>query len=108
MVPEELGGVMEVDLALVSEGIQKALIAILEAIVEGVDTLAGVIPNPDVFPAMLSEADFTGDEAAVLAFRWVNEFVDVEHVSGVIVVWLSMFALAWVIMMLWRWAKAVR
>lgn len=99
---------MDIDITDVSVLVQRMIIAALNAVNDGISSLVGLLPNPDPFDELLAVGNLTGDPAAVLAFYWLNQFFDVSAIVAVIMTWLGMFALAWLIMMLWRWAKAVR
>lgn len=86
--------------------------AVVDFFLDILETIAGFfhdmldIVNPDPFPEMLDSIDFNGNDPLVMAWGWINNFVDVGGMLVIFEVWLTMFVTAWAIMLLWRWIKA--
>lgn len=79
---------------------------ILEVVTNAITTLLGMLPNPDPFPEIISGMTFDSTDAFRVAWYWLDTFIDMELFLSVMTMWFSMFALAWIIQMLWKWIKA--
>lgn len=86
--------------------IQQGFLDVLTTIVSMISALIGVLPNPDPFPAMLDDMERGGNEAFTVAVYWLGQFVDIPGCVVAIETWFLMFATAWLIMTVWKWAKA--
>lgn len=86
--------------------IQQGLLDVLTTIVSIISALVGVLPNPDPFPAMLDDMERGGNEALTVAVYWLGQFVDIPGCVAAVESFFLMFALAWLIMTIWKWAKA--
>lgn len=78
---------------------------ILEAIAGFFNSILEVV-NPDPFPEMIQNMQFSADSPFVTAWAWINNFVDVGSMLLIFQSWLTMFVTAWAIMLLLRWIKA--
>lgn len=85
---------------------QWLLVSGINCVADGVSTLAGYLPNPDPFPGILDGLTLGQDTPGQTAFYFINQFVDVATILGIFLAWIPMFATAWIIQMLWNWAKA--
>ena len=79
---------------------------ILTVVSDSITELLGMLPNPDPFPEILEDMDLSSDDAGVQAYFWLNQFVDIPAVVAILAAWFTMFAIGWIIMMLWKWIKA--
>lgn len=79
---------------------------ILQVVSDAITNLVGMLPNPDPFPEIINSLEIDTGDNATTAFYWLNQFVDLPLITSVLAAYFTMFALAWVIMMLWKWLKA--
>lgn len=87
-------------------GVEEVILAILGFVVNAVGWLLGLLPNPDPFPTIIDNMTIQGDEPWVVAWYWLSQFVNVPFVISVIGLFFSVFAIGWLIQMLWKWIKA--
>ena len=88
------------------EWVQQGFLDALTTVVDIVTGVIGVLPNPDPFPDLITQLDTSGNAVWMYAAYYLNQFVDVGMCSALIAGYFSMFASAWLIMTLWKWAKA--
>lgn len=81
------------------------LLNLFAALNDYVYTLLGMIPNPDPFPGIISGMDIEITDGYRVAWYWLDAVFDMEILLSVIGAWFTMFAIGWIIMMLWKWAK---
>lgn len=81
------------------------LVAIIDAVAGLIGDLAGLLPNPDPFPALLDGMTLDAGDAAAIAYYWLDTFFIADAVITAITSWVLLFPVAWLIMTLWRWAK---
>lgn len=86
--------------------IGEIFLSILEVVSNAITTLVGMLPNPDPFPAIIQQLNIDTSDQATFAFYWLNNFVDLPMITGILAAYFTMFGLAWIIMMLWKWLKA--
>ena len=79
---------------------------ILEVVTNAITSLLGMLPNPDPFPGIIADMNFDATDSFRVAWYWLDTFIDMEIFLNVMTMWFSMFALAWIIQMLWKWIKA--
>lgn len=91
---------------LIPESVEYVIISILNAINDAVGSLTSVVPNPDPFPPLIENMVIDNGSFGARAFFYMNQFVDVGLIAGMILAWFPIFVGAWLIQMLWSWAKA--
>lgn len=87
-------------------GVEDVILAILGFVANAVGWLLGLLPNPDPFPEVLDELSITGSEPWAVAWYWLSQFVDVPFAFEMLALFFTVFAVGWLIMMLWKWIKA--
>ena len=86
--------------------IGEIFLSILQVVSDSITALLSILPNPDPFPDILENLELETSNAGVVAYYWLNQFVDVPGVTYILATWFTMFGIAWVIMMLWKWMNA--
>lgn len=81
-------------------------IQILTVVSDAITSLVGMLPNPDPFPEIINDLEIDTSDNATIAFYWLNQFVDIPLITNVLAAYFTMFAIGWIIMMIWKWLKA--
>lgn len=85
--------------------VQYFIVAVLDILADLVSALAGVLPNPDPFPDMLDDIALEEGSYFSSVFYVVNQFFDITAIVGIFTSWFTIFAMAWIIQMLWNMGK---
>jgi hypothetical protein len=68
-------------------------------------SLLGMLPNPDPFPEIFQNMNFDYTDMYRVAWYWLDSFCEMEMLLNVLTAYFEMFALAWIILALWKWIK---
>lgn len=82
------------------------LLDVLEVVSDAITSMVGLLPNPDPFPGIIDAINVDTSDATTTAFFWLIQFVDLPAISAVLAAYFTMFAIAWIIMTIWKWVKA--
>lgn len=86
--------------------IGKIFLDILTVISDTITTLLGMLPNPDPFPAIINNLRIEASNPFAIACFWLDQFLDLSLIISFLEAFFSMFAIGWIILMLWKWLKA--
>lgn len=86
--------------------VEMAIVAFINAIASFVNSVANAVPNPDPFPPLIENLVIDDGSIGAQAFFFINQFVDIGSILGILFAWFPMFAMAWIFQMLWTLAKA--
>ena len=81
------------------------LLALLNMANDFIYSLLGMIPNPDPFPEIFSNLTIDITDGYRVAWYWLDSVFEMEMLLNVLTMWFEMFALGWIILMLWKWVK---
>lgn len=81
------------------------LLALLNMANDFIYSLLGLLPNPDPFPGIFSDLTVDVSDVYRVAWYWLDSVFEMEMLLSVLTMWFEMFALGWVILMLWKWIK---
>lgn len=85
---------------------QEFFLMILQVVSDSISALLGMLPNPDPFPELMSNYTFDLGDFGRVAWYWLDSVFDLEISLSLLTAWFEMFAIAWIIQMLWKWMKA--
>lgn len=86
----------------------KALVfSLLDLFTQMFEVLTGWLPNPDPFRTSTGEvSSHISDSYTVqLVAYWLDTVFDMEAIITIAAAMFEMFALGWLILMLWKWVK---
>lgn len=90
----------------ISKAVEMIIVGFINAIADFVNAIANAVPNPDPFPPVIENLVIDDGSIGAQAFFFLNQFVDIGTIVGIIAAWFPMFAMAWVFQLLWNLAKA--
>lgn len=79
---------------------------ILGVVSDAITSFLGMLPNPDPFPEIIAGLEVDAVDIGRVAWYWLDSFVETEFYFSLMTAFFEMFAVGWVIMMLWSWLKA--
>lgn len=79
---------------------------VLNVVADSITTLLSMLPNPDPFPGIMQNISFDYVDGYRVAWYWLDSAIEMELFLSVLTAWFEMFALGWIIQMLWKWLKA--
>lgn len=96
---------MSFDYTGIVQLIEMFIVGVINTVADYVNQITGSLPNPDPFPDLIDNLVIQDDSLGSMAFWYANQFIDIGFIVTVLTAWFPMFALAWILQMLWSWAK---
>lgn len=96
---------MDFSLDMIPDIIGHVIVDFINLLASVIQPVAAILPNPDPFPTIIDSLSIDGGSPGAIAYFYLNQFIDLNFIFGVMVTWFTMFGMAWLIQMLWNWAK---